>query len=93
MATVIRLSRTGTTKKPFYRIVVADSRKKKEGRIVECIGHVRQNVEPAQIKVNQDKALSWLKTGATPSPTVKRLLKKVGIWAKFLEAKKAPKTA
>ena len=91
MATVIRLARTGTTKKPFYRMVVADSRMKKEGRIVECVGHVRQNVEPVQVVVNQEKTLRWLKTGATPSPTVKNLLKKAGVWSKYLETKKTAK--
>ena len=93
MATVIRLSRTGTSKKPFFRIVVADSRKKKEGRIVEKLGFCRQNVEPPIFKLDTEKTLQWLKTGATPSETVKLILKKAGIWKQFLENKQASKVA
>ena len=93
MATVIRLSRTGTNKKPTFRVVVADSRMKKEGRIIERIGYFQNTKELPIIKIDSERALVWLRTGATPSETVKLILKKSGVWKQFLEHKTAAKAA
>ena len=79
MATKIRLKRMGAKKKPFYRIVVADSRAPRDGRFIEEIGYYNPNVEPAQIEVNVEAAQKWLNTGAQPSDTVRSLLKKAGV--------------
>jgi len=79
MAVRIRLRRMGAKKRPFYRIVVADSRSPRDGRVIEEIGYYNPIAEPADIKVDADKARAWLSTGAQPSDTVKDLLKKQGI--------------
>ena len=82
MATKIRLRRMGAKKAPFYRVVVADSRSPRDGRFIEEIGYYNPISEPAEIKINEEKVLKWLQTGAEPSETVKHLLKTTGIWAK-----------
>ena len=82
MATKIRLRRMGAKKAPFYRVVVADSRSPRDGRFIEEIGYYNPISEPAEIKINEEKVLKWLQTGAQPSETVKQLLKTTGIWAK-----------
>ena len=82
MATKIRLRRMGAKKAPFYRVVVADARSPRDGRFIEEIGYYNPISEPAEIKINEEKALKWLQTGAEPSETVKQLLKTTGIWAK-----------
>ncbi len=82
MATKIRLRRMGAKKAPFYRVVVADSRSPRDGRFIEEIGYYNPISEPAEIKIDEEKVLKWLKTGAEPSETVKQLLKTTGIWAK-----------
>ena len=82
MATKIRLRRMGAKKAPFYRVVVADSRSPRDGRFIEEIGYYNPISEPAAIKINEEKVLKWLQTGAEPSETVKQLLKTTGIWAK-----------
>ncbi len=79
MATKIRLRRMGAKKKPFYRIVVADSRAPRDGRCIEEIGYYNPNVNPAEIKVDAEAAQKWLNTGAQPSDTVRSLLKKAGV--------------
>ncbi len=79
MATKIRLRRMGAKKKPFYRIVVADSRAPRDGRCIEEIGYYNPNVNPAEIKVDVEAAQKWLNTGAQPSDTVRSLLKKAGV--------------
>ncbi len=89
MAVKIRLRRMGAKKKPFYRIVVADSRSPRDGRFIEEIGYYNPISEPAQINIDDEKAVKWLKTGAQPTDTIKDLFKKHGIMAKFEEAKKA----
>ena len=76
---VIRLSRAGAKKRPFYRIVVADSRSPRDGRAIEEIGYYDPISEPIDIKVDAEKAKKWLATGAQPSDTVKSLLKTQGI--------------
>ena len=82
MATKIRLRRMGAKKAPFYRVVVADSRSPRDGRFIEEIGYYNPISEPAEIKINEEKVLKWLQTGAEPSETVKQLLKTTGSWAK-----------
>ena len=79
MAVKIRLTRLGSKKVPFYRIVVADSRFPRDGRFVEEIGYYNPLTEPAEIKVDADKAKTWIKNGAQPTDTVKSLLKKAGV--------------
>ncbi|SMC45815.1 30S ribosomal protein S16 [Papillibacter cinnamivorans] len=74
----IRLRRLGAKKAPFYRIVVADSRYPRDGRFIEEIGTYNPCVQPAEIKVDADRAAAWIKTGAQPTDTVKALLKKAG---------------
>lgn len=72
----IRLRRMGAKKAPFYRIVVADSRYPRDGRFIEEIGTYNPVVNPAELKVDVDRAQAWIKTGAQPTETVKALLKK-----------------
>ena len=75
MAVKIRLKRMGSNKKPFYRIVVADSRAPRDGRFIEEIGYYNPVSEPKQIKINDEKAKKWLGVGAQPTETVKKFLK------------------
>jgi small subunit ribosomal protein S16 len=72
----IRLRRVGTTKKPHYRVVVADSRDWRDGRFVEVLGHYDPRQEPAVVKIDSERAQFWLGKGARPSETVRSLLKK-----------------
>ena len=74
----IRLRRMGAKKAPFYRIVVADSRYPRDGRFIEEIGTYNPLTNPAELKVDADRAQAWIKTGAQPTETVKALLKKAG---------------
>ena len=78
MAVKIRLKRMGAKKKPFYRIVVADSRYPRDGRFIEEIGYYDSTVEPSVVKVDNEKAAQWIKNGAQPTDTVKKLLVKSG---------------
>jgi small subunit ribosomal protein S16 len=77
MAVKIRLKRMGAKKKPFYRVVVADSRFPRDGRFIEEIGTYNPMVEPAEVKIDMEKAQKWIKNGAQPTDKVKALLKKV----------------
>lgn len=79
MATKMRLSRIGKKKHPIYRIVVADSRIKRDGNVIEEIGTYDPNTEPASVKFNEESAKKWLSNGAKPTDTVARLLKQAGI--------------
>jgi small subunit ribosomal protein S16 len=79
MAVKIRLQRFGGKKKPFYRIVAADSRNKRDGRFLEVIGTYNPLTEPASVKIDEEKALKWLSEGAQPTDTVKNLFVKAGI--------------
>lgn len=79
MAVKIRLRRMGAKKAPFYRVVVADSRSPRDGRFIEEIGYYNPTTEPATIKIDGEKATEWVKNGAQPSDTVKRLFVKAGI--------------
>ncbi|MCW0926161.1 30S ribosomal protein S16 [Weissella sp. LMG 11983] len=82
-----RLKRMGSKKRPFYRVVVADSRSPRDGRFIETVGTYNPLVEPAEVKLNEELVLSWLNNGAQPSDTVKNLLSNAGIMKKFHEAK------
>lgn len=73
----IRLTRMGAHKKPFYRIIVADSRARRDGPFIEIVGTYDPKKEPSEIKVNQERINYWLKNGAQPTDTVKRLLQKI----------------
>jgi small subunit ribosomal protein S16 len=79
MAVKIRLRRMGAKKAPFYRLVVADSRSPRDGKFIEEIGYYNPLTDPADIKIDAEKAKKWLENGAQPSDTVKSLLKKSGI--------------
>ncbi|HAP79668.1 MAG: 30S ribosomal protein S16 [Ruminococcus sp.] len=79
MAVKIRLRRMGAKKAPFYRIVVADSRYPRDGRFIEEIGYYDPTKEPSVVKVDADKAKTWISNGAQPTDTVKVILKKEGI--------------
>ena len=79
MAVKIRLRRMGAKKNPFYRIVVADSRYPRDGRFIEEIGYYNPLQDPAEIKVDAEKAQKWIANGAQPTDTVKDLLTKAGV--------------
>ena len=78
MAVKIRLKRIGMKKNPFYRVVVADERAPRDGRFIEEIGTYDPMKQPAEIKINNEKAIKWMQTGAQPTDTVRILLKKSG---------------
>lgn len=78
MAVKIRLKRIGTKKAAFYRVVVADSRSPRDGRFIEEIGTYNPLIDPAEIKIDNEAALKWIKNGAQPTDTVRALLKRSG---------------
>ena len=75
----IRLKRMGMKKKPFYRLVVTDSRNPRDGRFIEEIGYYNPVAEPVEMKINDERAKYWLSVGAQPTDTVRALLKKGGV--------------
>ncbi|MDR0405879.1 MAG: 30S ribosomal protein S16 [Clostridiales bacterium] len=79
MAVKIRLRRMGAKKTPFYRVVVADSRYPRDGRFIEELGTYNPLTEPAEVKIDVEKAQKWIKNGAQPTDVVKRLLKNSGV--------------
>jgi small subunit ribosomal protein S16 len=79
MAVKIRLQRHGSKKRPFYRLVAADSRQKRDGRYLEIIGYYNPTTEPATVKIDEEKARKWLNEGAQTTDTVKNLFSKAGI--------------
>ncbi len=83
MAVKIRLKRMGAKQRPFYRIIVADSRSPRDGRFIEAVGTYDPIKESDNITVNEEKVLSWLNNGAQPTDTVKSILRNTGIWAKY----------
>ena len=87
----IRLRRLGATKRPFYRVVVADSRSPRDGRFIEAIGRYQPMDDPSLVEIDTDRALHWLSVGAQPTQQVQHLLKVAGVWAQFEAA--SPKTA
>ena len=78
MAMKIRLTRMGSKKRPFYRVVALDSATRRDGRPVEYLGHYNPMVEPAEVQLDMEKIEKWLAQGAEPSNTVRSLLKKAG---------------
>lgn len=92
MATTIRLTRTGRKKCLSYRVVVADSRKPRDGRFIEILGYYLPVTAENKVEVDAERALKWMMTGARPSETVTALFRKLGIMKKFHEMRKpAPK--
>jgi small subunit ribosomal protein S16 len=81
MAVKIRLARHGAKKRPFYRIVVADSEAARDGRFLEKVGTYNPVLEPAQVQLNNERIRYWMDQGAIPTDTVKSLLKKEGFFA------------
>ena len=87
MAVKMRLKRMGAKKAPFYRVVVAASRSPRDGKFIELIGTYNPLVTPAEINLNEELALDWLAKGAIPTDTVKNILSKAGIMAKYHNSK------
>ncbi len=87
MSVKIRLKRMGSKKRPFYRIVVADSRSPRDGRFIAQVGTYNPLVEPVAVKLEEEEIMNWLNNGAQPSDTVKNILSKAGIMKKYHEAK------
>ena len=87
MAVKLRLTRMGAKKRPMYRIVASDSRVKRDGQYLELVGTYNPLTNPAEVKINEEVALKWLNNGAIPSDTVRSLLSKAGVMAKFVESK------
>ena len=87
MAVKLRLKRMGAKKAPYYRVVVADSRSPRDGRFIETVGTYNPLTTPAEIKIDEEKAMKWLNNGAIPTDTVKNLFSKAGIMEKFHNAK------
>lgn len=90
MSVKIRLRRMGAKKRPFYRVVVADSRCARDGRFIETLGYYNPCVEPSDVKIDADRAKHWLSVGAQPSDTAAALLKKQGIIARTGAAQSEP---
>ena len=91
MAVKFRLKRMGAKQRPFYRIIVADSRSPRDGRFIATVGTYNPITVPAEVKIDEEKALYWLSNGAIPTDTVRSLLSKQGIMKKFADSKKAGK--
>ena len=83
MAVKLRLKRMGAKKKPFYRVVAADSRGPRDGKFIELVGTYNPVADPAEIKIDEEVAMKWLRNGAEPTDTVRDLLKRQGIIEKF----------
>ena len=83
MSVKIRLTRIGSKKKPFYRIVVADSRTPRDGKFIEKIGIYDPKTEPSKIEIDEDKAMDWVKKGAKPTDAVQKIFEKVNIMGSY----------
>ena len=91
MSVKIRLKRMGSKKRPFYRIVVADSRSPRDGRFIETVGTYNPLTQPEQVTLKEEAIMGWLNNGAQPSDTVRTSLSKDGVMKKFHEAKYSKK--
>lgn len=91
MAVKLRLTRMGAKKAPRYRIVAADSRFARDGRVIDTLGSYDPTTEPETVILNTEKALDWLSKGAQPSDTVRNILSRQGVMKQFHEGKKAGK--
>ncbi|NMP24606.1 30S ribosomal protein S16 [Sulfobacillus harzensis] len=89
----IRLRRMGAKKRPFYRVVVADSRSPRDGRFIEEIGYYDPTKEPAVIKIDEEKAIRWINNGAQPTDTARSLLRKTGVLNRVHQLKQQAKEA
>ena len=87
MAVILRLQRFGAHKSPYYRIVAADSRSPRDGRFIEVVGTYEVVANPAKVTLNEEKVLAWLNNGAQPTDTVKSILSREGILAKYAASK------
>ena len=87
MAVKIRMRRMGSKRKPFYRIVVADSRAPRDGRFIEQVGYYNPVSQPKELKLDEEKVFAWLQKGAQPSDTVRSLLSGAGLMQKLHDAK------
>ncbi len=87
MAVKLRMTRMGAKKRPFYRIVAADSRSPRDGRFIELLGTYNPCTNQAQVNLKEEEILKWLNNGAQPSDTVRNLLSKQGIMKKFADSK------
>ena len=90
MSVKIRLMRVGKKKQPTYRVVVADERSPRDGRIIETIGHYGPRADPSVVDIYGERALDWLRKGAQPSEAVQKLLTTTGVWATFEGEKTKP---
>ncbi|NLJ80616.1 MAG: 30S ribosomal protein S16 [Firmicutes bacterium] len=88
MAVRIRLKRMGAKKRPFFRLVVADSRAARDGSFIDTLGYYNPISEPVELNIDEAKALDWLRKGAQPSDTAKSLLKRCGVMEKFAASRK-----
>ena len=86
MSTKIRLQRHGAKKRPFYQVVIADERSRRDGRFIENVGYYDPTKSPALLKLNVEKVIAWLDKGAQPTDTVNQILKKEGILEKAAQA-------
>lgn len=91
MAVKLRLRRMGAKKRPFYRVIAADSRSPRDGKFIEEVGYYDPTKVPAEIKIDEEIALKWLGQGAQPTDTVRSLFSKAGIMKKFHETKTTKK--
>ena len=91
MSVKIRLKRMGSKKRPFYRIVVADSRSPRDGSFIETVGTYNPLTQPEQVTLKEEAIMGWLNNGAQPSDTVRNILSKEGVMKKFHEAKYSKK--
>ena len=87
MSVKIRMRRMGSKRKPFYGIVVADSRMPRDGRFIEEVGYYNPLTNPDEVKLEEDKIFEWLEKGAQPSDTVRSLLSKAGLMTRYHDAK------
>lgn len=90
MSVKIRLMRVGKRKQPSYRVVVADERQARDGRIIETIGNYGPRQDPSHLEIKNDRALDWLRKGAQPTESVQKLLTVSGVWAEFVAGKSDP---
>ena len=88
MSVKIRLARVGRSKSPAYRVIVADSHMKRDGRFIEILGYYQPVSAETKVKIDNDRALYWLKVGAQPTDTVRSILRKAGVLKAFHEARK-----
>ena len=90
MAVKLRLMRMGKKKQPTYRVVAADGRSPRDGRFIEAIGTYEPRAEPSVVKVDNDKAVAWLRKGAQPTEPVQKLLRISGAWDQYTQGQGAP---